>query len=54
MPNAGPVYIPRNKPTLPTPPPKTNNTQAFGTFASPKGGTRKKHQNKKRTRRHRR
>ena len=54
MPNAGPAYVPRNKPALPTPPPKTSNTQPFGTFSSPKGGSRKKHQNKKRTRRHRR
>jgi hypothetical protein len=52
--NTGPAYIERNKPALPTPPPKSGNTNEFGTFSSPKGGSRKKRQHKKKTRKARR
>ena len=40
----------------PCPPPgqPTSNTQEFGTFSSPKGGTRKRRSHKKKTRRFRR
>ncbi|NDB82118.1 MAG: hypothetical protein EB127_05155 [Alphaproteobacteria bacterium] len=59
MPNTKPnnkknVPVPVFVSPLPPPGQATSNTEKFGTYSSPKGGTRKRRSHKKKTRRFRR